>query len=154
MRMYSGLRLQANANVNGKGQIKRLTTSGKVIFPRSANGMVAWQEPSATNANQSSADLSPWMRSVSGKDHPMRLAPKGSNPFPGDGFAVWISSPAEGGQLLAKDPRSKAEPIVVEQQPAFAAGWWAFGDRLVWATTAQQVSKITTTIHIARVTKD
>jgi hypothetical protein len=138
------------ANVSGKGSLRKLTTSGKVIFPRVSDGLVAWQEPSASNPNQSSTDLSPWVRSISGEDHPVRIATKGSNPFPGDGFVVWISSPAGGGQLLAKDPRSKQEPIVVEQQPAFAAGWWAFGDRLVWATTAQQDDKAAVAIHIAR----
>jgi hypothetical protein len=141
------------ANVSGKGSLRKLTTSGKVIFPRASDGLVAWQEPSTSNPNQPSTDLSPWVRSISGKDHPVRIATKGSNPFPGDGFVVWISSPAEGGQLLAKDPKSKKEPIVVEQQPAFATGWWASGNRLVWATTAQQGPKTITTIHMARVTR-
>lgn len=107
--------------VSGKGNVERLTTSGKVIFPRSANGMVAWQEPSTTNPDQP-ADLIPWARPIDGKDKPVRLATKGSNPFPGDGFVIWISAPTEGAQLLVKDPRSKAEPIVVEQQPNFSAG--------------------------------
>jgi hypothetical protein len=139
-----------SASPEGK-KIRRLTNSGRVIFPRTSDSLVTWQEKQAASGGQPQADLSAWVTRISGKSRPLRIAAKGSNPAPGDGFVVWVALPSEGEQLLLRDDQAKTQPVVLEQQPNFAAGWWADGSRLVWATTSQDGPKLTSVIHVAEV---
>jgi hypothetical protein len=137
-------------SADGSKPSRKLTSSGKVFLPRAANRLIAWQEP-IKNAPDAGADSAIWTLPINGKDEPTRLSGRGNNPFPGDGFVVWLASPKQGGQLLFSGVSKSKQPEILEPYPSFGPGWWADGDRVVWSTVNQSKDKPVSMIHIAKV---
>jgi hypothetical protein len=101
---------------DGSGS-RRLTRSGKVIWHRAANRAVAWVEPNADKPDPAHPDVSIWTKSLGKRDKPVRIAKQGADPFPGDGFVVWITPADQGGELLAQESDGAGDPLALEPHP-------------------------------------
>ncbi len=124
----------------------RITTSGKVAYPRAGNGVLVWQEPLQGDP------MSIWAMpdGVTGAN-PVALTETANqgNAYPGAGFGLWLDGD---GMLSVRDLTLKGGPIRLPDQDklSIAARWSVLGNTVAWVngdgSPGQQQSLLTVDI--------